>query len=160
MLVLFSLTFIYFFILLQTFYRKCTIGTLFTRLYCEALIYFICNAVFVLHLCSDDFVLLYFACDSVCAVCDVRTTSLVLSCSLFFLCVRCLTPVFCCDVVELGTYGKLKYYHSMTEEGKPETFHYFHRLVWLLTSFLFSIFPSPSQINTFVRPSSLVSSRS
>lgn len=29
-------------------------------------------------------------------------------------------PVFCCDVVELGTYGKLKYYHSMTEEGKDD----------------------------------------
>lgn len=29
---------------------------------------------------------------------------------------------FCCDIVELGTYGKLKYYHSMTEEGKPRKF--------------------------------------
>lgn len=29
-----------------------------------------------------------------------------------------LTLVSVCDVVELGTYGKLKYYHSMTEEGK------------------------------------------
>ncbi|MEQ2220772.1 hypothetical protein ILYODFUR_008920 [Ilyodon furcidens] len=36
-----------------------------------------------------------------------------------FLCVSVALPcVFCCDVVELGTYGKLKYYHSMTEEGK------------------------------------------
>lgn len=34
-----------------------------------------------------------------------------------------LTLVFCCDVVELGTYGKLKYYHSMTEEGKDERLH-------------------------------------
>lgn len=38
-----------------------------------------------------------------------------------------LTLVFCCDVVELGTYGKLKYYHSMTEEGKDERLH------WLLS---------------------------
>lgn len=48
-------------------------------------------------------------------------------------------PVFCCDVVELGTYGKLKYYHSMTEEGKDDrllalrrrhhsSFHPFFRL--------------------------------
>ncbi len=29
-----------------------------------------------------------------------------------------LTFVSVCDIVELGTYGKLKYYHSMTEEGK------------------------------------------
>lgn len=26
--------------------------------------------------------------------------------------------VFYCDVVELGSYGKLKYYDTMTEEGK------------------------------------------
>lgn len=100
-----------------------------------------------------DMLLIFIACMSVCAVCDVRTTSgPVLFCHVHsFSCVSCcLTLVFCCDVVELGTYGKLKYYHSMTEEGKPETFHYFHRLVWLLTSFLFCIFPSPSRINTFV----------
>lgn len=62
------------------------------------------------------------ACHPGVSVCDAE----VLSCSLFpfSLCVRCLTPVFCCDVVELGTYGKLKYYHSMTEEGKPLRFHY------------------------------------
>ena len=39
-------------------------------------------------------------------------------CSCPCLCARRLTLVFCCDVVELGTYGKLKYYHTMTEEGK------------------------------------------
>lgn len=28
--------------------------------------------------------------------------------------------VFYCDVVELGSYGKLKYYDTMTEEGKND----------------------------------------
>lgn len=28
--------------------------------------------------------------------------------------------VFYCDVVELGSYGKLKYYDTMTEEGKHD----------------------------------------
>lgn len=74
---------------------------------------------FVLHLCSDD---------SERRLCPLwcRTSEPVLFRhvhSFLSLCVRCLTLVFCCDVVELGTYGKLKYYHSMTEEGKPESFH-------------------------------------
>lgn len=64
-------------------------------------------------------------CVSVCSVC-CTTSGPVLFCHVhsFLLSVfRCLTLVFCCDVVELGTYGKLKYYHSMTEEGKLESFH-------------------------------------
>ena len=74
-------------------------------------------------------------CVSACTVCGVRGTSgPVLFCHVhsfpFSLCVRCLTFVFCCDVVELGTYGKLKYYHSMTEEGKPESFHYY-LILWV-----------------------------
>lgn len=49
--------------------------------------------------------------------CVCVCVGVVLHVFLFFVCMYWLTLVSVCDV-ELGTYGKLKYYHSMTEEGK------------------------------------------
>lgn len=43
--------------------------------------------------------------------------------------------VFYCDVVELGSYGKLKYYDTMTEEGK----NYFRIVCIGFFSFMVSV---------------------
>lgn len=45
--------------------------------------------------------------------------------------------VFYCDVVELGSYGKLKYYDTMTEEGKND-----FRIVCIGFFFFFSFMVS------------------
>lgn len=56
--------------------------------------------------------------------------------------------VFYCDVVELGSYGKLKYYDTMTEEGKNDfrivcTGFFFHLwCLWLAHFFLNFLSPS------------------
>lgn len=60
--------------------------------------------------------------------------------------------VFYCDVVELGSYGKLKYYDTMTEEGKNDFrivcigfFFFFFPIygVWCLPIFFFFSSPFP-----------------
>lgn len=56
--------------------------------------------------------------------------------------------VFYCDVVELGSYGKLKYYDTMTEEGKNDfrivcTGFLFHLWCLWLAHFFLNFF-SPS----------------
>lgn len=57
--------------------------------------------------------------------------------------------VFYCDVVELGSYGKLKYYDTMTEEGKNDFtivcigfFFFSIYSVWCLPIFFFIFFSS------------------
>lgn len=58
--------------------------------------------------------------------------------------------VFYCDVVELGSYGKLKYYDTMTEEGKNDFrivcigFFCFFHLWCLVLAHFFLIFYFPS----------------
>lgn len=66
--------------------------------------------------------------------------------------------VFYCDVVELGSYGKLKYYDTMTEEGKNDFrivcigffFFFFFPIygVWCLPIFFF-FFISFSSLHDF-----------
>lgn len=52
--------------------------------------------------------------------------------------------VFYCDVVELGSYGNLKYYDTMTEEGKKYfrivCISFFRRLFSVYFLFHFSLF--------------------
>jgi hypothetical protein len=55
----------------------------------------------------------------------------------------------CCDVVELGSYGKLKYYDTMTEEGKNDFrivcigFFFFFNLWCLWPAHFFSLYCFP-----------------
>lgn len=64
--------------------------------------------------------------------------------------------VFYCDVVELGSYGKLKYYDTMTEEGKNDFrivcigfFFFFSHLWCLVLAHFFFFFISFSSLHDF-----------
>ncbi len=69
------------------------------------------------HITSSFSLTLIRVCMCVCVCVCVCVFVLVYMCQRVFpYCIFLIVSV--CDIVELGTYGKLKYYHSMTEEGK------------------------------------------
>lgn len=61
--------------------------------------------------------------------------------------------VFYCDVVELGSYGKLKYYDTMTEEGKNDfrivCIGFFSFMVSVACSFFLNLFFFFSSLHDF-----------
>lgn len=75
--------------------------------------------------------------------------------------------VFYCDVIELGSYGNLKYYDTMTEEGKKyfrivymsffealwAPFMCLHFLLFFLVLFSFSPFFNNSFLHVFINGS-------